>query len=124
MLNKGLKDKESTRIDNVLKTLLPLVFVPEPLAAKNLSDIESQLGLLGLTVQDIVNFSPETLAAHLIACHLDWGHLEKFADFLVQFSHKTDFPVLEKGIYLYHYIQRESKSFSFEIHHKLTAATK
>ncbi|TGD58711.1 hypothetical protein [Flavobacterium humi] len=124
MLNKGLKDKESTRIDNVLKTLLPLVFVPEPLTGKSQSDIEGQLGLLGLTTKDIANFSPEALTAHLIACHLDWGHLEKFADFLLQFSHKTAFNVSEKGIYLYHYIQRESKSFSFEIHHKLTAATK
>jgi len=29
MLNKGLRDQESIRIDNVLKTLLSIVFVPK-----------------------------------------------------------------------------------------------
>lgn len=124
MLNKGLKDKESIRIDNVLKTLLTLVFVPEIPSETEKNDIENQLNLLGLTAQNLIDFNPDELTAHLVKFHLNWGQLERFADFLLQLSHKNTFDLSEKGIYIYQYIQTESKSFSFEIHHKLTAYKK
>lgn len=124
MLSKGLRDEESTRIDNVLKTLLSIVFVPEMLTEKDSGNIENQLNLLGLTTQDLIDFSPNDLTGHLVKFHLNWNHLEQFADFLLQLSKKEPSDLSEKGIYIYHYIQQESKSFSFEIHHKLAAAKK
>ena len=48
MLNKGLRDKESERIDNVLKRLRPLVFVPKK--AFDSDQLDEALKSFGLTI--------------------------------------------------------------------------
>lgn len=49
MLNKGLRDEEKVKIDNMLKTLLSLVFVPKSLNIEDTSLIDNQLTDFGLT---------------------------------------------------------------------------
>jgi len=124
MLNKGLRDEESIRIDTVLKTLRSLVFVPLFLLEEEKINIENQLKILGLNIQTLDDFSESELIVHLVKCHLDWNNLEQFADFLIQMSKDSkasfkDFP--EKGIFIYNYIQQESKIFSFGIITKIAA---
>lgn len=125
MLNKGLRDEESIRIDTVLKTLLSLVFVPKTEIQETESTIEIQLEKLGLTMETLLNFSLKDLVEHLLNCHLDWNHLEEFADFLIQFSKNSDKSQIgftQKAIAIYEYIQQESKTFSYEIDIKTIAA--
>jgi hypothetical protein len=119
MLNKGLRDQESIRIDNVLKTLLSLVFVPKRWNEEETLNIEDQLKDLGMNIQSLVDFDQKDLVMHLVRCHLDWKQLEQFADFLVIGSKENPFDFSEKAISIYEYIQQGSKTFSFEIHHKI-----
>ena len=122
MLNKGLRDQESIRIDNVLKTLLSIVFVPKFWILEDKKNIEEQLKNFGLNIQSLIDSSEKELITQLIRCHLDWTHLEQFADFLVKSSKDNPFNFSEKAIVIYNYIQHESKMFSFEINSKIVAA--
>jgi len=124
MLSKGLRDEESIRIDNVLKTLLSIVFVPKMLTKEDTINIENQLGSLGLTIQNLTDFNQTDLIEHLVKCHLNWAHLEQFADFLLLLSDKIEGDFSEKAIEIYNHIQKESKTFSFEIYNKIEATKK
>lgn len=120
MLTKGLRDEENERINNVLKQLIALTFVPEDW---NLNDLDSQLKYLALTMEDVMKFSSEEIIQHLQKLHFDWTNAELFADFLIQISNnfedeKTQLRV--KAIAVYEYVQRESKTFSFDIFSKIT----
>lgn len=117
MLNKGLRDEEKIRIDNVLKTLHSLVFVPEK--AFDLDKIEEALKDFGLNIESLNTISSEDLIVLLERLHLDWDQKEQFADFLIGFSKENPFDFVEKAISIYNYIQTESKSFSFGIFNKL-----
>ncbi|MBD0723588.1 hypothetical protein B6A10_00175 [Flavobacterium sp. L1I52] len=121
MLNKGLRDQEKIRIDNVLKTLHSLVFVPEK--AFDQDQIEEALKDFGLNIESLVSISTNDLIVLLERLHLDWDQLEQFADFLINFSKENQFNFKEKAISIYNYIQTESKTFSFGIFNKI-AATK
>lgn len=117
-LNKGLRDEESERISNILKKLTELIYVPD----FDKDEIENQLKLIGLNLETLLNFSPENLVSHLDKFHFDWENAEQFADFLVVFAaklpeNKSD--LKEKALAVYHYIQSESKTFSFEIFGKI-----
>jgi len=122
MLNKGLRDQESVRIDNILKVLLSIVFVPKTLIEEDKINIEMQLKDLGLNIQSLIDFNTTDLIVHLQRCHLDWNQLEQFADFLIKISKENPFYFSEKAIAIYNYIQKESKTFSFEIFNKIAAA--
>ena len=122
MLNKGLRDQESIRIDNVLKTLLSLVSVPKFWNLEDKINIEDQLKDFGLNIQSLIDFNEKDLITHLLRCHLDWNQLEQFADFLIAFSKEKQFNFSEKSIVIYNYIQQESKVFSFGINSKIAAA--
>jgi hypothetical protein len=119
MLNKGLRDEESIRIDNVLKTLHSLVFVPEN--AFDLYQIEEALKSFGLNVESLIAIAPNDLIVLLERLHLDWNQKEQFADFLVAFSKENTFDFREKAISIYNHIQSESKTFSFGIFNKIAA---
>lgn len=119
MLNKGLRDEEKIRIDNVLKTLHSLVFVPEK--AFDLDKIEEALKDFGLNIESLTSISSEDLIILLERSHLDWDHKEQFADFLIAFSKQNPFDSREKAIYIYNHIQTESKTFSFGIFNKIAA---
>jgi hypothetical protein len=121
MLNKGLRDQESIRIDNILKVLHSLTFVPKFWSLEDLLYLENELKDLGMNFESLRNFSQEELIVHLERLHFDWNHFETFADFLVALSKESQFDFREKAIAIYDYVQLESKTFSFEIFNKLAA---
>ncbi|MEP6930340.1 MAG: hypothetical protein ABI850_10015 [Flavobacterium sp.] len=121
MLNKGLRDEEKIRIDNVLKTLRTLVFVPQPLSQQEKADIENQLKDFGLNIETLVDYSNKDLITLLMRLHFDWDQLEQFADFLMEFSKAEDYDFQNKALTVYQYIQQESKVFSFGINTKIAS---
>ena len=122
MLNKGLRDDEAIRIDNVLKTLRSLDFVPQPLTDDQKFDIENQLKEFGLNIESLVEYQNEELITLLVRRHLNFNHLEQFADFLMAFSKVANYNFENKALAVYQYIQRESNVFSFGINTKIAAA--
>ncbi|RZJ54719.1 MAG: hypothetical protein EOO44_03985 [Flavobacterium sp.] len=122
MLNKGLRDEEKIRIDNVLKTLRTLVFVPQPLSSIQKEAIENQLKDFALNIETLVAYSNEELIELLLRLHFDFDHLEQFADFLMEFSKAEDYDFQDKALAIYQYIQQESKVFSFGINTKIASA--
>ncbi len=122
MLNKGLRDQESIRIDNILKVLHSLTFVPKFWNLEDLLYLENELKDLGMNVESLREFDEKELITHLERLHFDWNHFELFADFLLAFSKESQFDFQEKAIAIYDYVQQESKIFSFEIFKKLAAA--
>nr|WP_315141523.1 hypothetical protein [uncultured Flavobacterium sp.] len=122
MLNKGLRDQESIRIDNILKVLHSLTFVPKFWNLEDLLYLENELKDLGMNVESLRDFDEKELITHLERLHFDWNHFELFADFLLAFSKESQFNFQEKAIAIYDYVQQESKIFSFEIFKKLATA--
>jgi hypothetical protein len=122
MLNKGLRDNEAIRIDNILKTLRSLDFVPQPLTDDAKADIENQLKEFGLNIQALIDYQNEELITLLTRCHLDFNQLELFADFLMNFSKVKNYNFGEKSLAIYQYIQQESNVFSFGINAKIASA--
>ena len=122
MLNKGLRDQESIRIENILKVLHSLTFVPKFWNLEDLLYLENELKDLGMNVESLRDFDEKELITHLERLHFDWNHFELFADFLLAFSKESQFDFQEKAIAIYDYVQQESKIFSFEIFKKLAAA--
>jgi hypothetical protein len=122
MLNKGLRDQESIRIDNSLKVLQSLVFVPKFWNIEDTGLIDNQLKDFGLSVESLIAINEKDLITLLLRCHLDWNQLEQFADFVLRSSKENPFDFSEKAIVIYNYIQMESKTFSFEIFNKLAIA--
>ncbi len=121
MLNKGLRDQESIRIDNILKVLHSLTFVPKFWNLEDLLHLENELKDLGMNVESLTDFSQEQLISHLERLHFDWNHFEIFADFLIAFSKESQFDFSGKAIAIYDYVQQESKVFSFGIFNKIAA---
>lgn len=121
MLNKGLRDEESIRIENTLRTLHALIFVPKFWNAEDTSLIDEQLKNFGLSLERTIEIPEEELILLLQRCHLDWNQLEEFADILIGLSHEKQFDFLAKALAIYQYIQQESKVFSFGINTKITA---
>ena len=119
MLNKGLRDQESIRIDNVLKRLMSLVYVPKFWNLEDLLLLENELKDLAMNVESLQEFKEEELIVHLQRLHLDWNQLELFGDFLVAFSKESQFDFSQKAIAVYEHIQAESKVFSFGILNKI-----
>jgi hypothetical protein len=122
MLNKGLRDQESIRIDNILKVLHSLTFVPKFWNLEDLLHLENELKDLGMNVESLNDFDEKQLISHLERLHFDWNHFEIFADFLMAFSKESQFDFSGKAIAIYDYVQQESKTFSFEIFNKTAAA--
>ena len=122
MLNKGLRDQETIRIDNILKVLHSLTFVPKFWNLEDLLLLENGLKDLGMNVESLSDFSEEQLISHLERLHFDWNHFEIFADFLMALSKESQFDFSKKAIAIYDYVQKESKVFSLEIFNKLAVA--
>lgn len=122
MLNKGLRDQESIRIDNILKTLHSLTFVPKFWNLEDLLYLENELKDLGMNIESLRDFNEKQLISHLERLHFDWNHFEIFADFLMAFSTESQFDFSEKAIAIYDHVQKESKTYSFEIFNKTAAA--
>jgi len=122
MLNKGLRDQESIRIDNILKVLQSLTFVPKFWNLEDLLLLENELKDLGMNIETLNDFDEKQLISHLERLHFDWNHFEIFADFLIAFSKENSFDLTDKAIAVYNHIQVESKTFSFEIFNKIILA--
>jgi len=122
MLNKGLRDQESIRIDNILKVLHSLTFVPKFWNLEDLLHLENELKDLGMNIESLSDFDEKQLISHLERLHFDWNHFEIFADFLMVLSKESQFDFTQKAIAIYDYVQKESKTYSFEIFNKLVAA--
>jgi hypothetical protein len=121
MLNKGLRDQESIRIDNVLKKLMSLVYVPKFWNLEDLLYLENELKDLGMNIESLGDFKEDELITHLERLHFDWNHFELFADFLVVFSKESQYDFSQKAVAIYNYIQQESKTFSFGISNKIAS---
>ena len=121
MLNKGLRDEEKIRIDNVLKTLRTLVYVPYPLNDLQKSDLNNQLKEFGLNIESLIDYSNEDLTTLLMRLHFDWEQLEQFADILIELSKDENYNFEDKALAVYQYIQAESKAFSFGINSKISS---
>ena len=121
MLNKGLRDEESIRIENTLRTLHALIFVPGFWNAEDISLVDEQLKSFGLSLERTIEIPEEELIILLQRCHLDWNQQEQFADILIHLSQEKQFDFLGKALAIYQYIQRESKVFSFGINAKITS---
>jgi hypothetical protein len=121
MLNKGLRDEESIRIENTLRTLHALIFVPKFWNAEDTSLIDEQLKSFGLSLERTIEIPEEELIL-LLQCHLDWNQQEQFADILIGLSQEKQFDFLGKALAIYQYIQKESKVFSFGINTKIASA--
>ena len=123
MLNKGLRDQESIRIDNLLKKLMSMVYAPKFWNLEDLQYLENDLKGLAMNIESLTEFSEEELIVHLERLHFDWNHFEIFADFLVAFSKEKQFYFSQNAIAIYNYIQAESKTFSFGIFNKIAVAS-
>ena len=119
MLNKGLRDEQAVRIDNILKTLLSLVFVPKFWNVTELSSIDEQLEKFGMTLETISNSTSEDLFKLLKQNNLEFEQLEQFGDILMNLSKGDQFNFSEKAVSIYKFIQSESHTMSFSIMGKL-----
>lgn len=123
MLSKGLRDKESTRIDHCLKQLHSLVLPPLDWNLDRKAALEVELKDFAMDLESLNDFAPEDLLIHLQRLHFDWNQMESFADFLIALSAASPFSFSEKALAVYHFIQKESKVFSFGINAKIAALT-
>jgi hypothetical protein len=119
MLSKGIRDEKKVKIDNMLTTLLSLVFVPKFWNIEDTGVIDNQLTDLGLSTVILCEISETDLITLLSGYGFDWEDKERFADFLVTFSNNIQFDFSAKAIAIYNHIQMESKTFSFDISNKL-----
>lgn len=119
-LTAGLRDEENERINNVLKKLIGLDYVP----GFSGSELDQDLAGLGLDSAGLLAMTAEETVAHVEKFHLDWVNAELFADFLVSFGNAVENAVpTHNAIAVYNYIQSESKMFSFGIINKIAMAT-
>ncbi|GEP50093.1 hypothetical protein FNO01nite_07650 [Flavobacterium noncentrifugens] len=122
-LTARLRDEENERINNVLKKLIGLDYVPET----GTDSIDQILAQIGLTFEMLSNLSPQDLVLHLKKFNFDWENAEQFADFLISVSDRSNENSIhwkQCAIAVYNYIQSESKVFSFGISTKIAAAKK
>lgn len=122
-LTARLRDEENERINNILKRLIAMDYVPE----NSNSCINELLSGIGLNLQALLEFKPENLAAHLQKQNFDWENAEQFADFLIKLSIRVPdngFQLTQKAIAVYEFVQTGSKTFSYNIFNKINAAKK
>lgn len=118
MLTKGLRDEENERINNVLKQLTALTFVPE---GWNHADADVLLQKLGLSIEALTKIDATELNHYLVRFHLDWANMEQFADVLARLSAGAGLDGFkQKAVSLYNFIQQESKMMSFGIMGKVS----
>ncbi|HMI06839.1 MAG TPA: hypothetical protein VK528_04775 [Flavobacterium sp.] len=118
-----LRDEDNERINNVLKRLIGMDYVP------GFGDeaIDGILAGIDLSLQKLLELNPNDTVSFLKARNFDWANAEQFADFLTILSVKLpeqQFGLREKAIAVYSYIQTESKTFSFDIFNKIASAKK
>jgi len=119
-LTARLRDEENERINNILKKLMALDYIPET----GNETIDEILAGIELNLQKLLDFSTATMINHLNQGNFDWENAEQFADFLTRLATKlpeNKFLLTEKALAVYQYIQTESKTFSWSIQTKINA---
>ena len=117
-LTARLRDEENERINNILKRLMALDYVPE----NGNAFIDEVLSDIGLNLQTLLDFNSTELVNHIEKFHFDWENAEQFADFLMKLANslpEKKFRLAEKAIALYQHIQTQSKTFSMGIYSKI-----
>ena len=114
-LTARLRDEENERINNILKKLIALDYVPELSEAA----VDEIMKDIGLSFEILSDLSPDDLILHLKRFHFDWENAELFGDFLDRISLEKNNNFKEKAVAVYKYIQSESKTFSFPIAAKI-----
>lgn len=108
-----MRNEQNERINNLLKKLISLVFVPEGWKDP---DTDAVLMQLGLSYGSINKMNSNEFNQHLVKMNFDWANMEQFAD---MFAVNAEFK--DKAIGLYQFIQAESKMFSLDIFNKIEA---
>ena len=117
MLNKGLKSEEDRRIEAIVEKLSAIGFVPDNEEA--IASLNEELKGIGLAVVTLEGMSGEEIGVHLKRFNFSWEQMEAFGDLLATWS-STQVSFKFKAKELYEYIQRESKSFSFDRMQKIS----
>ena len=118
-LSFGLRDEHNERINTALQRLMALTHVPE---GWNDNEVNELLKAFVLKVDILKAISAQELADFLVKYKTDWLNIEQFADVLAQLSTKEGYEGLKvKALSLYHYIQAQSGTFSFDIMNKINA---
>lgn len=120
-LTARLRDEENERINNMLNQLIGLDYVPET-ATTAINDI---LSGIDWHLQQLLDCSTDELRNQVSYREFDWANTEHLADFLLRLASRlTDHQntLTEKAVFLYSWIQRESKTFSWEIAMKINKA--
>jgi len=118
-LTARLCDQENERINTMLKKLIGLDYVPEE-GNENSNELLSEVDL---NLQMVMDLKAADLVTQLQKNNFDWGNAEQFADFLMVLALKlpeNGFSSSEKAKSIYHYVQIESKTFSWAIQNKIT----
>jgi hypothetical protein len=116
-LTAGLRDEENERINNILKRLVALDYVPE-MGNEKLDEILKDLAMSG---ESLLIISPVELVELVKKLHFDWQNAEAFADLLLKLSVLFGMHFKRHALAVYEFIQRESKTFSLGISTKIAS---
>ncbi len=126
MLTKGFKDEEQKRLDQILNAGLQLAFVPESWKTEGKHKLdELLLQTAKLSLLDITTLPTEELLARLKAQNFSFSNLEHFADILLRVAELEEnnaSDLAQKALAVYEFAQAESKTFSFGLIQKISAA--
>ena len=127
MLNKGLKDEENQKINELVGKLIDIEFLPEFYESEQRSKVNGLLfEQLGFKISDLEAWSSEELLMKLKLFNFDFSNYEQFGDFLLKiipFEDEQHESHLAKGaIAVFETAQIESKTFSFSLIEKLNQA--
>lgn len=127
MLNKGLKDEENQKINELVGKLLGLEFVPEFYESEQRTKVNGLLfEELGFKISDLEVWSSEELLIKLKQLNFNFSNFEQLGDFILKIipfedeAYESHLAVL--AVAIFEYIQKESKTFSFSIIQKINQA--
>lgn len=127
MLNKGLKDQENQKINELVGKLIDIEFVPEFYESEQRSKVNGLLfEQLGFKISDIEAWSSEELLMKLKELNFDFSNYEQFGDFLLKIipfeEEQHESHLAKSTIAVFETAQIESKTFSFSLIEKLNQA--
>ncbi len=127
MLNKGLKDEENQKINELVGKLIDLEFVPEFYESEQRSKVNGLLfEQLDFKIVDIEAWSSKELLIKLKELNFDFSNYEQFGDFLLKIipfeDEQHESHLAKSAIGVYETAQIESKTFSFSLIEKLNQA--
>jgi len=127
MLNKGLKDEENQKINELVGKLIDIEFLPEFYESEQRSKVNGLLfEQLGFKISDLEAWSSEELLTKLKKLNFDFSNYEQFGDFLLKIipfeDDQHESHLAKSTIAIFETAQIESKTFSFSLIEKLNQA--